>query len=239
MREKISISLDSEIIKKVDSLIGKENIRNKSQAFEFALKKYFSSVNTAILLLGKEYNIKKDNLINTLEKIAAAGIKEIIIAAGPNLSHIFEIMKDTKIGPEIRYIEEKTLYGTAGAIKAAQKYINSPFLVLAGNIEFDIDLSRMIEFHNQEDRLATMCVTVVKLSESTDNININGDRIESFSYKTKSKSRFNNAGIYIFEQKILGQLPDKGSLEKDVFPMLASQGNLFAYTSSREWKNIR
>ena len=71
------------------------------------------------------------------------------------------------------------------------------------------------------------------------NININGDRIESFSYKTKSKSRFNNAGIYIFEQKILGQLPDKGSLEKDVFPMLASQGNLFAYTSSREWKNIR
>lgn len=239
MREKISISIDKEIIKKVEDLIGIENIRNKSQAFEYALKKFFSSVNTAILLLGKESSIRKENILKTLEKVRSAGIKEVVIAAGPHLQYIFGILKEVSIGLRISYIEENILFGTAGAVKASQKYINSPFLVLAGNIEFEIDILKMIEFHNQKDRVATMCVTVVKLSDSTDNIILNGDKIESFSYKAKAKSRFNNAGIYIFQPKIFESLPDKGSLEMDVFPKLASQGDLFAYISSSEWKQIR
>ena len=52
------------------------------------------------------------------------------------------------------------------------------------------------------------------------------DRITGFEEKPILKDVWINAGIYWFGERIFQVLPETGSLEKDVFPKLAAQGNL-------------
>ncbi|HRN69751.1 MAG TPA: sugar phosphate nucleotidyltransferase, partial [Candidatus Woesebacteria bacterium] len=52
-RSRITITLDSQLLKKVDTLIDKNKIRNRSHAIEFVLNKYTeNNVHKAIILAG-------------------------------------------------------------------------------------------------------------------------------------------------------------------------------------------
>src|SRR3989338_7281908 len=96
-RSRITITLDTQVLKKVDQLIDKNKIRNRSHAIEYVLNKYTASnVHTAVILAGGRgtnlrpytYEIPKpllpvkgtpilEHLINELKK---NGITDIIIA---------------------------------------------------------------------------------------------------------------------------------------------------------------
>ena len=71
MKEKLSISIEKELIKKADSLIDGIGVRNRSQAFEHVLKSYFSGSNItdAIVLLGRYEKISKESIAEMVEKL--------------------------------------------------------------------------------------------------------------------------------------------------------------------------
>ena len=83
MKEKLSISIEKELIKKADSLIDGIGVRNRSQAFEHVLKSYFSGSNItdAIVLLGRYEKISKESIAEMVEKLRETGIKKAIIAS--------------------------------------------------------------------------------------------------------------------------------------------------------------
>ena len=220
--------------KKIDKIY----IRNRSQAIELIIREYFKNYKPkeVIILLGRS-KVDKKRILDILSWLRNIGIDTIIIAAGQNNKTIFDILGNNYLNLKIFYVKEKKLLGTAGAIKAAFSYITSTFLVIAGDTSFNFDINQMIDFHRSKNSIATMGITAVELSKSTDNIDIDGDKIVSFNYNDKTRSYFTNAGIYIFEPIILNYLPAKGSLEKDVFPKLAKEGKLYGYIFSRGWEH--
>lgn len=232
MQEKISISLDKRLINKVQELKKDKNIKNKSQAFEFILNSYFKEqiVENALILAGKKFD--KNFILNNINILKLAGVNKFYIASGPNTSELKDIIKEENV----KYLEEDSLVGSAGAINLARKYIKSSFFVSFANVFFNFDLKKMVNFHREKDGVATIGLTPVELKNSVEYIELEGDNITSFNFKKKIKSRIISAGIYLFEPQIFDYLPKKGYLEELVFPRLAKENKLLAYVFSKDWK---
>ena len=137
-------------------------------------------------------------------------------------------------GLTIHYAMEDSLLGTGGAIKNAEPYVHSPFLVLNGDSFFDINLADMIKFHEQrkcatERFIGTMALVQVDDKRNFGSVNLNSDgRITSFKEKSNEHhaSGLINAGIYLLEPKIFNLIPEskKVSLEKEIYPSILKEG---------------
>jgi hypothetical protein len=69
-------------------------------------------------------------------------------------------------GMTLHYSVEELLLGTAGSVKHAQPYLgDEPFLVISGDIVTDINLSHVVQFHQEKDALATLVLT--RVADST------------------------------------------------------------------------
>ncbi|HEX8805954.1 MAG TPA: nucleotidyltransferase family protein, partial [Candidatus Aquilonibacter sp.] len=89
-------------------------------------------------------------LARTLEKLRAAGVRDVILPAGYMPQAIVDYFGDgSQLGMNLRYVIEEEPLGTAGALKNVQRYIDGPFLVLNGDILTSLDLSAMIAEHKR------------------------------------------------------------------------------------------
>ena len=255
MKEKISITISTGLIKQADSLIDGVTIRNRSQALENLLRKGLAerSVDCAVILAGGSPSELEFGdtykplvsiegapiLVNTIRKMKEVGVTKIVIAAGKLTDKLFGLVGDgSEYGVNIIYVKDKET-GTAGAVQAASRYIDGPFFVILADVFFDFDLEKMVSFHKTSRELATIAVSVTPLGESKDSIKITGNKITDFQYSVgSSRTHHVNAGIYLFEKDILDTIPEKGSLEKQVLPMLAKEGNLSGFVFSGNWKHL-
>lgn len=254
MKDKISISIEENILNKVDSIIGQYNIRNRSQALEYLIEKALEKKNirNAIILAGgskreleknKTYTplIKIDGeetIIHSVKILSKFGIKNIIVAAGPIENEIFEILGDgSNFGVSIKYIKDDET-GTAGAVKKTEKMINDDFFIIYGDTFFDFDLEKMSKFHNSDDSLMTLAVTTTEREKSKDRVIVEGDKVVDFKHSPKEGTFTINAGILICSSEIFKHLPRKGSLEKDVFSKLAKKGEINGYNFYGKWKHV-
>jgi len=140
-------------------------------------------------------------------------------------------------------IEDKPL-GTGGALALAAPVLNETTFVFNGDVLTNLNLSKMLAFHRQRGASATMAVTLVSdprrygLVIAADDGKINQFREKSSG---KMKKAWINAGVYIFEPRILSLIP-KGknySLEKGLFPLLVKQNEpFFAYRHKGYWLDI-
>jgi NDP-sugar pyrophosphorylase family protein len=136
----------------------------------------------------------------------------------------------SKFGVRVKYSFEPTLLGTAGAVKKLEGFFDETFLVIYGDNLIEVDLSRLLKFHDERRCLATIAVYhhpepwtqgILKLNDS--------GRVKSFVEKPEKgsiTSDFANAGIYILEPKILLLIPKDTFFDfgKDVFPLMLKKG---------------
>ena len=92
-----------------------------------------------------------------IECLKAQGIKEIILVIG----HLGNVIKSyfgegEKYGVSITYIEETVPLGTAGALYYLKDKIKDDFLLLNGDIIFDIDVKRFMAYHKKMGGEATI-----------------------------------------------------------------------------------
>jgi len=243
MKDKISISLDEQMVSALDGLVDNKTVRNRSQAVEFVLSQYFESNAPlkAVLLGGKMEESAKSihNIAAILSQLKKAGISEIIVAGGKATENIFsEIQNDAFFSKKSIFLREDKPMGTAGALKLASNYLSGTFVVSYLDVSFEMDLKKMIEQHKQTRALATMALTYVPTNGLTDYIRITGDTVTEFEYKTGRTTKLQNAAVYVFEVKLLEELPTRGSLEKDSFPQLAKDGKLKAFVFDTKWKHL-
>lgn len=260
-KARLTITLQKEILDKVDALIDKTSIRNRSHAIESLItKSLFPRLETAVILAGGE-GIKLRPLTlelpkplipiqskpiaeYTIELLKKHNIKNIIFLTG----HLGEKIKKyfgngQKYGIKIKYSQEKKPLGTAGALRSIAKQINSPFLCLHGDILTKINLIDLFHFHQQQKTIATMALITNKETERHGNVRLRGTKILEFQEKPKrgkSLSLLINSGIYLFQPAIFNNIPKKqvSYLEKDVFPHLAQKGQLTGFTFDSPWFDI-
>jgi mannose-1-phosphate guanylyltransferase/phosphomannomutase len=185
-------------------------------------------------------------MLHIIELLQKHGINDLVLL----LYHQPEIIKNffgdgSEFGVRITYVTPLEDLGTAGAVKAAAKYLNERFLIISGDLLTDFDLSRVLEFHQKKKAQATITLTSVKdpLQFGVVITDKQG-RIAKFLEKPGWGEVFSdtiNTGIYVLEPEVLDRIPagENRDWSKDVFPgMLADDAPLFGCNVQGYWADI-
>ena len=135
--------------------------------------------------------------------------------------------------------------GTAGAVKNVEDLIDSPFLVISGDVITDFDLTGAMDFHRGRDDAATMVLTRVH-NPLPFGVVITDDsqRVVRFLEKPSWGEVFSdtiNTGIYILEPEIFDLIPRGVQVDfsKDIFPALLEKGSYpGAFVAEGHWKDV-
>lgn len=181
---------------------------------------------------------------------AKDGIKELILALCYLPEPIINYFKDgSRFGVKIHYIfEDKNLpLGTAGAILPARDLISNTFIVTYADILRDLQLDKMIKFHNSSKSLVTINIYKHKgdnlkslLRFSKDNKLIQFKEFE-ITQNLKQGYRWSNSSFYIFEPEIFRYISKDKRLDfsRDIFPnILKDKKKISVYPSSGYFLDI-
>jgi mannose-1-phosphate guanylyltransferase len=261
MKERITITLDKDLISQIDKRIDGKEIKNRSHEIENILSESLGSniPKKAVLLVGgKGTRLKPltDKIPKALLKVHGKavtehildlmkkyGIRDIILCVGHLKEKIMEHFGDgSMFGVNITYVEENEPMGTAGPLKLAKKYLNGSFIVSNGDEIKNINIPRMFRLHKRKDAIGTLALTTVEDPSHYGVAKLDGSRIMEFVEKPKKEeapSNLINAGFYILEPEVIDMIPHGFSmLEKDVFPKLAKMGRLRGFPFAGQWFDI-
>jgi glucose-1-phosphate cytidylyltransferase len=127
---------------------------------------------------------------------------------------------------------------TGGRVKRVQKYIgNEPFMLTYGDGVADIPIDKLVSFHKQQGKLAT--VTGVKPSGRFGALIVDetDEKVRSFQEKPKGDGSWINGGFFVFEPEIFDYIKDDStSMEREPLEDLVKDGQLVAFKHSGFWK---
>jgi len=179
-----------------------------------------------------------------------AGVKHVILAVGWKADDMQEALAEfrTTYGIEITCSVEDSPLGTAGPIRLAEKIIresgddNEPFFVFNSDVICEFPLSEMLAYHKSHGKEGTICVTRVE-DPSTFGVVVSNEDGQIVRFVEKPKEFISdriNAGLYILNKPVIDRI-DPGvfrMIENDVFPKMASEGQLYSYNLAGYWADI-
>lgn len=163
-------------------------------------------------------------------QLRAQGLRRLVMCTGFQADQVQREFGDgRKWKISIEYSEETQPLGTAGAIKLAQGFFphSSHFVVMNGDSLLELDLPRMIEFHEGHGGMATIAVRKVPDAARYGTVHVDASqKVTCFSEKTGlAEPGLINGGVYVFRREILENIPEGPcSLEKEVLPNILSLG---------------
>ena len=110
-------------------------------------------------------------------------------------------------GIKIKYLEEDTKLGTAGALSLIDFPINDPLFVANGDVISTIDYEQLLDFHNNEGSAATMCTRKDAYQIPYGVISVDEDKNVIDMHEKPIHSYLVNAGIYVLDPMVLGCIP--------------------------------
>ena len=147
------------------------------------------------------------------------GINEVIICTGYKTNMIENYLSMKNLGIKIKFSIEKIPLGTGGAIKMAGKMINDKsFFVINGDTLTNIDLRKLSKKPNS--------IASIELRTKFGTLETDGNKILKFREKKEISNLWMNAGVYYLQKETLKDLPNKGDIEKTLFPEYAKKGKL-------------
>lgn len=126
---------------------------------------------------------------------------------------------------------------TGGRIKRIQKYVgDEPFLMTYGDGVCDVDIRKLVDFHQSHGKIATL--TAVLQDQSKGVLDIGGDNaVKSFREKQVSDGVPINAGYMVLQPEIFDYIDgDSTVFEKGPLEKLAAQGELMSYIHKGYWQ---
>lgn len=174
------------------------------------------------------------------------GFDEIISLLFFQADDIKNHFKDgRKFGVKMDYIQPSEDYGTAGAVRYAEEFINETTLVISGDVLTDFDLSSAMEWHHNKKSDATILLTRVENPPAYGiAITDENDRITRFLEKPSWGELFSdtiNTGIYILEPHAVRLIPPKTNFDfsQNLFPlMLSREMGLNGMVIEGYWKDV-
>jgi len=191
--------------------------------------------------------MNKPMMEHTMMMLKDLGIDEFIVL----LYFKPEIIKDhfgdgSDFGIKITYVVPDDDYGTAGAVKLAQKHIGDDnFIIISGDLVTDFDFKKLFDFHASKKAKLSIGLTSVENPLQFGVVIANEDNvIEKFLEKPSWGEVFSdtiNTGIYIIESEILDYIPHGENFDfaKDLFPLLMQKEiELMGYSLNGYWRDV-
>lgn len=193
-----------------------------------------------ILLCGKPI------LEHQIDCLRKNSLTDIIMVVG----HLGQHIKDhfgngDKFGCTISYYSETEPLGTAGALYKLGDTLGDDFILLNGDILFDMDFSRLIAFHQQRNAWATLVAHPNNHPfDSALLVTDTEHRVIRWINKEEKRQYYKNqvnAGIHIVTQKLLQGIhpgTEKVDLDRDIFKPMIGSGKIYAYNTPEYIKDM-
>ena len=127
---------------------------------------------------------------------------------------------------------------TGARVKKLQRYVpDDTFMLTYGDGVADVDLDRLLAFHRQHGRVAT--ITGVRPPSRFGELVTDGTRVTEFSEKPSiTGAGFINGGFFIFNRGVFDYLTvdDECILEREPLERLARDGELQMYLHEGYWQ---
>lgn len=188
----------------------------------------------------------KPILLHQIEALVAAGVTEVILAVSYRAEQMeLELSAEAKkLGINLIFSHETEPLGTAGPIALAGNHFKNnsvPFFVLNSDIICDFPFKELAQFHRSHGKEGTIVVTKVEEpSKYGVVVYKEGGAIESFVEKPQEFiSNKINAGLYILNPSVISRIELRPtSIEKEVFPGMAQDGELYAFELQGFWMDV-
>jgi D,D-heptose 1,7-bisphosphate phosphatase len=187
----------------------------------------------------------KPILEHQIEVLVKNGLTDIIIGIGHLGHYIKDYFEDgSRFSCNIKYYNEEEPLGTAGMLYKLDD-LSSDFILLNGDTIFDIDFSRMIDFHRKKN--AGVSVAVHPNNHPFDSSLIIANKncqITGWLNKEDERKYYKNlvnAGIHILSADFLKDCPqskEKIDLDRDILKPSIQSGKIFAYSTPEYIKDM-
>lgn len=190
-----------------------------------------------------------------LECLRDQGYRDIILVIG-HLGHVVRAYfgdgsgvspaTGKPFGVSIEYVVETEPLGTAGALYLLKEKLGEDFLLLCGDVIFDIDVDRFYRYHKARGGVATLFTHPNSHPYDSGIIMADGSgRVTNWLHKEEPRQWYRNrvnAGLHffshrIFEQGLFRELK-KVDLDREVLKPLIPTGQLFVYDSPEYVKDM-
>jgi D,D-heptose 1,7-bisphosphate phosphatase len=183
-----------------------------------------------------------EHQIECLKKNNLTDITLVIGHLGGNIQDYFGDGK--RFGCNISYYDETEPLGTAGALYKL-KNLSGDFILLNGDIIFDIDFHRIINFHRERNAHVTLAVHPNSHPfDSALIITDDNNQVTRWLNKEDERTYYKNqvnAGIHILSTEFLNNCPqskEKVDLDRDMLKPSISNGKIFAYSTPEYIKDM-
>ena len=168
-----------------------------------------------------------------IREMSRFGVSEILLLTG-HLSKEFEkamplIQSSLPRRLKISISREESQAGTGGAVFRAAKLLKDRFLLCNGDSLFDTNLANLLAASaaDNEETIGRLALRRLAAPSRSGVVALEGDCITSFQERPRTKTpSIINAGVYVFDKRIIDWLSPTCSLESNVLPRLASAGRL-------------
>jgi NDP-sugar pyrophosphorylase family protein len=164
----------------------------------------------------------------TLTRLRASGVREVIINVHYFADMIFDYLKKNKnFGIRIEISREETLLDTGGGLKKAANFFleyaaapEAPFILHNVDVISSIDLPRMLQFHSNNNSLATLAVQHRETSRYLlfdEHHQLCGrrfttpDRNDEIARPSQSAEPLAFSGIHIISPRLLPLITEEGA----------------------------
>jgi glucose-1-phosphate cytidylyltransferase len=128
---------------------------------------------------------------------------------------------------------EKTM--TGGRLKRIAKYIDDDFCFTYGDGLANVDINKLIHFHREQGRLATM--TAVQPPGRFGALSLEDKKIIGFREKPDGDGAWVNGGFFVLSPQVLEYISNDTTIwEQQPLERLATEGNLSAYFHQGFWQ---
>ena len=187
----------------------------------------------------------KPVLLHQIECLKRQGITEIILTIGHLGEQISDFFGDgSKFGVQIDYIQEKEPLGTAGALYYLKGRVTEDFLLINGDLIFDVDFQRLMDFHKSKRAAVTLLAHPNDHPYDSGIIQADSDgKVTGWLTKEDKREWYHNlvnAGIHVISPTLLEKMegPKKIDLDREILKPLIPSGKIFVYRSPEYVKDM-
>lgn len=126
---------------------------------------------------------------------------------------------------------------TGGRIKRVKRYLDpgEPFCMTYGDGVGDINIAKLVEFHRQHGRKATVTATTAPGRFGA--LRMQGTAVEGFQEKPVGDGAWINGGFFVLSADVLNLIAGDSTVwEREPMEKLAATGELAAYKHSGFWQ---
>ena len=187
----------------------------------------------------------KPVLLHQIECLRHQGITKIVLTIGYLGEQIYDFFEDgSRFDVQIDYIREDKPLGTAGALYYLKEKMTDDFFLINGDLIFDADLKRLMNFHKKHKATATL------LGHPNDHPYDSGviladteGKVTGWLTKEEKRGWYQNcvnAGIHVLSPNLLEKIekPKKTDLDRDILKSLISSGKVYVYRTPEYVKDM-